>query len=297
MTDVRLERIDDLLERLNRGVVATGLHDDNNTELFDVEGANDAMHEAAQAIEALRTPVPAGEPVAWQHRGKSHGTSQWTEWRDGRNQSFDRADGDEFEERPLYAAPPASSPSVGVTVKPLEWIDQSVTRPDITTKRFMAQGPFSVFHVHEREDGEWDLFLGYFGAAADGRQRRYPSLDAAQSAAQEVHDELIRSALLLDGGEAEPDTIKVLRHECAKSGPCAQNGDGCACSVGELVNRHNFIVGASSPPTAKAAPEGWKPLTGGEIHEWLFTTLKGDVPEPLTNEVLDGLAGHIKEHF
>jgi len=44
------------------------------------------------------------EPVAWQHRGKRHGDTDFGGWREGRNQSYDTADGDEFEERPLYAS-------------------------------------------------------------------------------------------------------------------------------------------------------------------------------------------------
>ena len=43
----------DLIERLGVGVVSCGLHDDNETELFDVEGASDDMHEAAAIKELM----------------------------------------------------------------------------------------------------------------------------------------------------------------------------------------------------------------------------------------------------
>lgn len=48
--------------------------------------------------------------------------------------------------------------------------------------------------------------------------------------------------------EVVPATIAALRHECAKSGPCSDNGDGCTCTAGELANRHNFINAAIAPP-------------------------------------------------
>lgn len=48
-TDAEVE----LIERLERGVINIGLHDDNSTELFDIEEANDTMADAAVAIRAL----------------------------------------------------------------------------------------------------------------------------------------------------------------------------------------------------------------------------------------------------
>lgn len=38
-------------------------------------------------------------------------------------------------------------------------------------------------------------------------------------------------------------------------------------------------------------------LTGGEIWEFLFSDLKGVVPEELSDDVLARLASHITEHF
>jgi hypothetical protein len=49
-----------LLEDLDRGVVGVGLHEDNDTELFDVDGATETMFEAAQLIRALR-PSPSSD--------------------------------------------------------------------------------------------------------------------------------------------------------------------------------------------------------------------------------------------
>lgn len=43
----------ELLARLYDGVPVIGMHEDNSTELFDVGGADETMHEAAALIEAL----------------------------------------------------------------------------------------------------------------------------------------------------------------------------------------------------------------------------------------------------
>lgn len=43
----------DLIARLRNGVPALGLHEDNSTELFDVEAANEVMCGAADALQAL----------------------------------------------------------------------------------------------------------------------------------------------------------------------------------------------------------------------------------------------------
>lgn len=47
-----------LLEDLERGVVEVGLHEDNETSMYDVDGATDTMYYAAEALttmaEALR---------------------------------------------------------------------------------------------------------------------------------------------------------------------------------------------------------------------------------------------------
>jgi peptidoglycan hydrolase CwlO-like protein len=50
---------EELVKRLRNGVPADGLHEDNNTELFDIEDANEAMSEAADAIEALQAALAA----------------------------------------------------------------------------------------------------------------------------------------------------------------------------------------------------------------------------------------------
>ena len=56
--------VDELIERLRAGVVQCGLHEDNNTELFDIEDANEAMFEAAQALAARPAPQPAADTPA-----------------------------------------------------------------------------------------------------------------------------------------------------------------------------------------------------------------------------------------
>lgn len=38
-------------------------------------------------------------------------------------------------------------------------------------------------------------------------------------------------------------------------------------------------------------------LDGNEIWEWLYGDLRGNVPDALTDDVLDRLAAHIREHF
>jgi len=63
--------VDELIEKLRAGVVQCGLHEDNNTELFDIEDANEAMFEAAQALAARPAPQPAADmrvvvkPLVW----------------------------------------------------------------------------------------------------------------------------------------------------------------------------------------------------------------------------------------
>tara|TARA_R110000868_G_scaffold42850_5_gene144542 strand:- start:187 stop:687 length:501 start_codon:yes stop_codon:yes gene_type:complete len=51
--------LDDLQQELRSGVISCGMHDDNSTELFDVEGAGDTMFVAADAITALRQQLAA----------------------------------------------------------------------------------------------------------------------------------------------------------------------------------------------------------------------------------------------
>ena len=47
----------ELVERLCNGVPAFGMHEDNSTELFDIEDANETMREAADTIEALQAEI------------------------------------------------------------------------------------------------------------------------------------------------------------------------------------------------------------------------------------------------
>ncbi|WP_079212977.1 hypothetical protein [Brucella pituitosa] len=54
-----LEECNRLLEKLEEGVKAYGLHTDNETELFDIDGATETMLEAAASIRAL-----SSQPVA-----------------------------------------------------------------------------------------------------------------------------------------------------------------------------------------------------------------------------------------
>lgn len=49
--------MDDLIKRLEAGVREVGLHDDNSTELFDIEEANDAMFDAKVKIEAQAAEI------------------------------------------------------------------------------------------------------------------------------------------------------------------------------------------------------------------------------------------------
>lgn len=67
---------------------------------------------------SLSTPVSQKEavPVAWQWRGRARPDLPWSEWREGRlrNTPKDPAHGFDFEERPLFLAPPAGTAPVGV---------------------------------------------------------------------------------------------------------------------------------------------------------------------------------------
>lgn len=57
MTDLSRESLEqwrsELAPDLERGVVATGMSEDNSTELFDVDGASETMFEASEALLAL----------------------------------------------------------------------------------------------------------------------------------------------------------------------------------------------------------------------------------------------------
>lgn len=60
MTDTTTEAVDkvaDLIERLEYGVCPSGIHEDNQTELFLVDDANDTMAEAAATIRTLATRI------------------------------------------------------------------------------------------------------------------------------------------------------------------------------------------------------------------------------------------------
>jgi hypothetical protein len=51
----------DLVTRLQGGVPCIGLHDDNSTELFAIEAADETMHEAAARIKALQAALAQAE--------------------------------------------------------------------------------------------------------------------------------------------------------------------------------------------------------------------------------------------
>lgn len=110
--DARQDKLHDLLETIREQIrvqVAPedrphGLMQNIQNAVYAMRGRTQLMNDAriTAYLEATRT---THEPVAWQHRGKSAGQREFGPWRDGRNQSFDTADGDMFEERPLFALP------------------------------------------------------------------------------------------------------------------------------------------------------------------------------------------------
>lgn len=51
---------------------------------------------------------------------------------------------------------------------------------------------------------------------------------------------------------------------------------------------------AALAPPVEAEPAK---LDGNEIYEWLYGDLRGNVPDVLTEDVLNRLAAHIREHF
>jgi hypothetical protein len=63
--------IETLLDELERGVVSTGLHEDNETELFDIDEATEAMYQASVLIRVLcarTSPQPKAygvKPLEW----------------------------------------------------------------------------------------------------------------------------------------------------------------------------------------------------------------------------------------
>ena len=48
---------EELIERLLEGTQRCGMHEDNETELFDILGADETMHAAANTIERLTTQL------------------------------------------------------------------------------------------------------------------------------------------------------------------------------------------------------------------------------------------------
>jgi predicted nucleic acid-binding Zn-ribbon protein len=57
--------LDDLVERLNQGVPEFGLDENNRTVIYDVDEADEAMFEAAQAISTMRAhPDPRDAVIA-----------------------------------------------------------------------------------------------------------------------------------------------------------------------------------------------------------------------------------------
>jgi hypothetical protein len=56
MTQNNMEVVE-LIEALRDGVPRCGLHDDNTTELFDIEDANDAMYRAAEALTSAQSEI------------------------------------------------------------------------------------------------------------------------------------------------------------------------------------------------------------------------------------------------
>lgn len=56
MTQNNMEVVE-LIEALRDGVPRCGMHDDNTTELFDIEDANDAMYRAAEALTSAQAEI------------------------------------------------------------------------------------------------------------------------------------------------------------------------------------------------------------------------------------------------
>lgn len=48
---------DDLKERLRKGIVSESLHEDNETELFDVDAADELCEDALERIEKLEAAL------------------------------------------------------------------------------------------------------------------------------------------------------------------------------------------------------------------------------------------------
>lgn len=59
MTDTQTttDRLAEVLEALLGGVTECGMHEDNSTELFDIDGANETMSEAADLIQSQQAEI------------------------------------------------------------------------------------------------------------------------------------------------------------------------------------------------------------------------------------------------
>lgn len=57
------EDLAELIDELERGVVATGMHDDGSTELFAIDDASEVMRRAAQALRAPSSASGSGAVI------------------------------------------------------------------------------------------------------------------------------------------------------------------------------------------------------------------------------------------
>lgn len=101
MTDIK-DKLNEIERRFHSARLTDRFH-------LSADEAADWLAYTRELEARVAAPTPpqgsGAEPVAWQHRGKRWGQTEFGPWRDGRNQSFDTSEGDEHQERRLYAHP------------------------------------------------------------------------------------------------------------------------------------------------------------------------------------------------
>lgn len=70
----------ELIDKLKDGVPLVGLHEDNNTEMFDVEEASDTMSEAADEIARLKAVIEADRSEVAEATQELRKTISGTSW-------------------------------------------------------------------------------------------------------------------------------------------------------------------------------------------------------------------------
>lgn len=154
-------------------------------------------------------------------------------------------------------------PSVGVTVKPLEWVDM--------VGRTVALAASIVGNYEIKQDGAWNA-LWFNGSRISGA---LPSIEAAKAAAQADYEARILAALDVQPTPAKPDWIDNCEvcNRIVDTREKAEGGDGHGCQYGDKWACSSACAEVLSPDPdwlrdALAAPApAPSPVKLGELQE------------------------------